>query len=130
MAATKEQESTGAALLRLLDNATAADLAELDEGLQREIDSLSSVRRKSPEESANGRDHSSRGNDAKEVTLQRRRQIAKLLGAEGPMAGPVIMSRINCVSGAAFSFAITCDWFAQSSSGSRLTEVGRRESGI
>lgn len=152
MAATKEMPATGQQLLDLLDKATAADLADIDQHIaehQANIDRLSAVRKlidikvngkpehwtkrgpKKPKAAAapsvNG--VSAPPPPAGSIMAERRKAIAQLLGKEGPMSGMVICNRLGIPTGS-MTAILTCEWFKQSSEGYRLTELGRRESGI
>lgn len=145
-------ESTGQALLELLGKATAADLAEIDQQIaehQVEIDKLWAVRklidvkvngkperkaratRKAGESkpSANGVTSIPSGASSGELMINRRKAIAKLLGKEGPQRSGVICNRLDIPSGS-ITGVMNSDWFNLTDNGYRLTEVGRKESGI
>lgn len=143
--------STAAQLRELIDKSSAEDLTEIDGEIAKaeaHLESLVTLR-KVIDRKVNGKpEHWSKrapkpkpvvsggGNGASDSPAERgamlkdrRLNIAKIIAKEGPLPASAFVNRLQIPSGS-ITAVLQCDWFQQTANGYRLTEVGRRETGL
>lgn len=143
---TKTAEPTTPRLIDFVTNATAADLAEIDQeiatvrgpidqevgALRGQLSALQALR-KVIDLKVNGKKAKGTGQKATNAAAKtafhngQRAKVAALLGKEGPLLASVISNRLGIPDGRALIPVLKCDWFEATSSGYRLTSIGRRE---